>query len=576
MSDQPRMVPDWPANPFPNPGGISEGPAAWPVDPFDVRTTGPTEPLTRAEPAAPPPRQAGRGSSDLSFMARGGVVNIASVAASVLLNFALTLIVTRGFGTAVAGVFFEIVGLFQIISNAAELGADAGFLRFIPRYRALNRTQDVRRVLHVGIWPALVGGALIGWAMYAFAPQLGSLFFQTNGRADPLAVRFIKLLAPLVPLAGVSSVLMSASRGFGAMLPTAVIENAGKSLLRFLAALAVVVLGLKTFALGVGWAFPIVIGLWIVAVWTHRLLRRAERRDRYSRRDTRRYRDLASEFWRFSAPRGLVGALTTTQLWLDTLLVGGLLSTSEAAIYTVSTRFIAVSVLVIAALNIVIAPQISALMSMGEKRRAEGVYHTATEWIILSSYPPTFALATFAPLLLSFFGPQYVQGQTVLMGLSLGALFYLSTGPLVTVLVMGGKSGWSLFNQVASLGTNIVLNLILIPRMGINGAALAWALTGVVGQGTALIEVKLFLGLSPYHRRAFLAALGTGVIYGLGGLLTRLLFGASWPAFVGYLAVASGVYAAFLWRFRGMFRLGELKRALRDRGSERRGTLQPS
>jgi O-antigen/teichoic acid export membrane protein len=574
MSDQPRVAPDWPANPFPNPGGLAEGPAAWPFDPFEVRTTGPTQPLPQTEAATRPARRTDR-PSDLSFMARGGVVNLASVAASVLLNFGLTLIVARGFGTAVAGVFFEIIGLFQIISNAAELGADAGFLRFIPRFRAQHRTQDVRRVLHVGLWPALVGGALIGWAMWAFAPQLGSLFFQTNGHADPLAIRFIRLLAPLVPLAGVSSVLMSASRGFGAMLPTALIENAGKSLARAAAALAVVVLGLKTFALGVGWAFPIAIGLWIITVWTYRLLKRAERRDRYSRRDTRKYRDLAAEFWRFSAPRGLVGALTTTQLWLDTLLVGGLLSTSEAAIYTVSTRFIAISVLVIAALNIVIAPQISALLTMGEKRRAEAVYHTATEWIILSSFPPTFALATFAPLLLSLFGPQYVQGQTVLMGLSLGALFYLSTGPLVTVLVMGGKSGWSLFNQVASLATNIVLNLVLIPRMGINGAALAWALTGVVGQGTALVEIKVFLGLSPYHRRAFLAALGTGVIYGLGGLVARWLFGATIWSFVGYLAVATLLYLGFLWRFRGVFRLGELKRAVRDRGGERRGTLQP-
>jgi O-antigen/teichoic acid export membrane protein len=509
-------------------------------------------------------------------MARGGIVNLGSVTASVLLNFALVLIVTRGFGTNVAGVFLEIIGLFMIISNAAELGADAGYLRFIPRYRAMHRTRDVRRILHVGLWPTLIGGSLIGWAMFAYAPDLGSLFFKTTEHVtDPLAVRFIKLLAPFVPLAGVSSVLMSASRGFGAMLPTALIENAGKSLFRALAALAVVVLGLKTIALGVGWALPIPIGLWIIIVWTRKLLRRAERGDRYNRRDTRRYRDLAAEFWRFAVPRGFVGALTTTQLWLDTLLVGGLLSTSEAAIYTVSTRYIAVSVLVIAALNIVIAPQISALLSMGERRRAEGVYHTATEWIILSSFPPTFALATFAPLLLSLFGPQYIAGQDVLMGLSIGALFYLSTGPLVTVLVMGGKSGWSLFNQVASLTTNIVLNLILIPHLGINGAALAWALTGVVGQGTALIEVKVFLGLSPYHRRAFVAALATSVIYGVGGVLVRMLFGATWPAFIGYLVVASALYAAFLWRFRRTFRLGELRKALRDRGGERRGTLQP-
>ena len=44
--------------------------------------------------------------------------------------------------------------------------------------------------------------------------------------------------------------------------------------------------------------------------------------------------DLAPEFWRFAAPRGLAGALNTSQVWINTLFVGGLASTAEAAIYT--------------------------------------------------------------------------------------------------------------------------------------------------------------------------------------------------------------------------------------------------
>jgi O-antigen/teichoic acid export membrane protein len=563
--------------PFPDPfaTGAAVGaaePTVWPIDPFEGPTPEPT--VVPPRPSQGPSPGGRRG--DVANLAQGGLLSFGSTIVGAVLQFAMVAIVTRGFGVATAGVFFEVIGLFLILTNAAELGADAGVLRLIPRYRALHRTQDVRSILHIAFWPTLVAGVAVAAATWTYAPQLANLFFKTAHATDPRAVRLIRLFVPALPLSCVATALFSASRGFGAMLPTVGISNVGNSLFRAVAALAVVYLGLGIPALGLAWVIPVLVNFLVIIVWDRRLLQRAERRDRYDRQDRRRLRELGAEFWRFAAPRGLVGALSTTQLWLDTLLVGGLVSTTESAIYTASSRFVAISIFVIAALNIVIAPQLSSLLSLGEKRRAENVYHTATEWVILSSWPPTFVLATFAPLLLSLFGRQYVAGQTVLMTLSIGALFFLSTGPLGTVLVMGGKSGWSLLNAALSLSTNIGLNLLLVPKFGMNGAALAWALTGVVGQGSALIEVRVFLKLSPYHRRAFLAALASTVVYGGGGMLFRVLFGATIPSLLGYLAAATLVYAAFLWRFRQAFRLGELRRAIRQRGAERARTLQPA
>jgi O-antigen/teichoic acid export membrane protein len=502
------------------------------------------------------------------------VLNLGGVALNAILTFGLGAIVTRGFGAGTAGVFFEAIALFMIVSNTAELGAQAGVLRLIPRYRALERTQDVRPVLYVGLAPTILGGILLGWAMFAFAPALRDLFFETNRPNDPRVVNYIRLLAPFIPLAAVSTVMVSATRGFGAMIPNLAIDTVGKPLLRVLGTVAVLALNLGVIALGVAWAAPILLGQIAVVVWLRRVLKRAERRDRYDRRDKRPVGVLASEFWRFSWPRGLVATLSTTQLWLDTLLVGGIVSTSEAAIYTASTRYVGVSLLAIAAIHLVISPQISALLSLGDRERARTVFQTATEWIMLSSWPVSLALATFAPLLLSLFGPEFTQGQTALFLLALGSLGFLATGPVSVVLVMGGKSGWSLLNQSTALAVNIVLNLILIPRYGMNGAAWAWVISGLFSQGAALIQVRLLLGLSPFSRGALLAAAGAGVIYGLGGVLARLGLGETVIGFITYLVVATTIYAGFVWRFRRAFRLGALRAGMR-RGGERRDTAQP-
>mgnify|MGYP000290591202 CR=1 FL=1 len=49
-----------------------------------------------------------------------------------------------------------------------------------------------------------------------------------------------------------------------------------------------------------------------------------------------------------------------------------------------------------------------------------------------------------------------------------------------SVLLLGGKSTWVLIDKVVVLVVNVGLNLVLIPRFGILGAAMAWAVSIVV------------------------------------------------------------------------------------------------
>src|SRR3954451_18662053 len=83
--------------------------------------------IARAGPR-PPDRP-----SDLSAVARGGALNFAASVAAALLQFALGVAVARTLPAASAGAFFQAVALFLILSNSAELGADTGLVRSVPR-----------------------------------------------------------------------------------------------------------------------------------------------------------------------------------------------------------------------------------------------------------------------------------------------------------------------------------------------------------------------------------------------------------------------------------------------------------
>jgi O-antigen/teichoic acid export membrane protein len=167
---------------------------------------------------------------------------------------------------------------------------------------------------------------------------------------------------------------------------------------------------------------------------------------------------------------------------------------------------------------------------------------------------------------MGLFGPEYVAGDTALLILCGGMLVNLATGNVTTVLLMGGKSSWNLYNAAASLTLNVVLNLILTPAMGITGAAIAWAASLIFINVAPLVQVGLFLDMRPPFGPGFvLVALATATCYGAFGLLLRYTLGMSVTTLALYVVAATALYAAALWRFREQLRLTELLHVARLR-----------
>jgi len=77
--------------------------------------------------------------------------------------------------------------------------------------------------------------------------------------------------------------------------------------------------------------------------------------------------------------------------------------------------------------------------------------------------------------LLAMFGPSFVDGYPVLFILSVGLLLRASIGPAETLLIMAGQQRIAALVYTAAFFLNVSLNFLLIPHLGINGAATATA-----------------------------------------------------------------------------------------------------
>ncbi|HZD37352.1 MAG TPA: polysaccharide biosynthesis C-terminal domain-containing protein [Actinomycetes bacterium] len=501
--------------------------------------------------------------SDVSSLARGGVLNIAATAAAAVLGFVLVVVVTRGLGAHGAGSFFEVIGLFTILANSAELGADTGLVRAVARSRALGAVSELRRLARVAILPVLAGGFLFAAVTWLAAPWLTRIFLRGVDQATGVAD--IRLLVAFLPLTAVTLVALAGTRGFATMIPYALVESIGKPLGRVVLVSLVLLAGLGGTAALLAWAVPSAVGCLAALLVLARLVRAAERADRSVAAGARPIRRLGAEFWRFSAPRGLAGAFQVTVVWLNILLVGALHSTSDAGVYAAVSKLVQVGVFATEAVRIAIAPQISALLARHERARAQVLYQVGTWWLVGLCWPLYLGLLAFGPVVLRVFGPEFVRGSTALAILSVAMLVNLGTGNVTTILLMGGKSSWNLLNTLLSLALNVGLNLLLVPRMGLTGAAIAWTASILFENLLATVQVWLLLRLQPFGRGWFVAALQSTLCLGGLGLAARALFGETLAGLVAFVALAIPSYLVLLWRSRATLQLGALNEAIKLR-----------
>jgi O-antigen/teichoic acid export membrane protein len=177
-------------------------------------------------------------------------------------------------------------------------------------------------------------------------------------------------------------------------------------------------------------------------------------------------------------------------------------------------------------------------------------------------------MAAFAPVLMGVFGPHFVSGETALLILSLAMLVNMGTGAVRAALSMGGRSGWVLLDNLAALVINIVLNAVLIPNMGMTGAAIAWAASIVVGNMLPLAQVYRLWGLQPVSAGGIRVVVATGS-YAIVCLVVRAFAGASAGSLMVAVVVGLAVYACALWLIRDDLRVNVFREALSVRRARR-------
>jgi O-antigen/teichoic acid export membrane protein len=196
-------------------------------------------------------------------------------------------------------------------------------------------------------------------------------------------------------------------------------------------------------------------------------------------------------------PSIFIAGMGVLQNSIDRVMIGSLLNTDLSGIYNAATRTATLVAFGLQAVNAMLAPMVSGMHSTGDTRQLQRVLRMAAWGLFSYTALGSVALIAFGPWVLALFGEEFAAGYAPLVIMVLAQTVNATCGSVGLLLQMTGHQRKVATVLAVTAVLNVALNVVLIPRFGMNGAAAATGITMVVWNLTMLVIVKRVLNLNP-------------------------------------------------------------------------------
>ena len=253
----------------------------------------------------------------------------------------------------------------------------------------------------------------------------------------------------------------------------------------------------------------------------------------------------------FSSAAYGIGALQFLLSQSDKIVLGYYLDAKRVGIYAVAMALVGFVAVALDSVNQIFSPIISELHAAENHAVLQRLYATLTKWVVILTIPLALSMSVYAHSLMSIFGPSFQSGGAVVTIGAVGQLFNCAVGSVGFLLLMSGNQAQLMKIESVSVALLIGLNILLVPRSGIAGAAIATTVTTIITNIWELVSVRRILKLFPYNA-GYIKLVWPGVFAIAGTVaLARAMSGinAPWKVAGAGLLLAYVVFIGMIFLF---------------------------
>ena len=418
-----------------------------------------------------------------AHMVRGTVGTFGLKVLNTVLAFGTSLLLARLLGAKEYGVYAYAISWAQLLAVPAVMGLNTLLVREVAKYKTLEDWGSLRGILR---WSDRV----VLLTSIGIAAIFSLIVWFLRGKFSPEVRTALWIAMGLVPLLSFLLLRQGGLQGLGY-----VVEAQVPQLFLLPATFLVLTVGVY-FVFGLSGAVAVglrfIAGLVAVATALFSLRRHlpelaTDAPSLYRQR----------EWLRSTLPLLFVGTAGIINQRISTVMVGGMLGPEKAGILDVALRGASLVSFTLMAVNMPLAPAVAKLHAKGERERLQSLVTKSARVALLGSLPIALGMILFGRWVLLIFGREFTGGSTVLAILSAGQLVNVAMGSVALLLNMSGHERDTARGIGITALVSVVLSAVLIPVWGVEGAAVANAVSTTTWNVLLAMSVRKRLCIYP-------------------------------------------------------------------------------
>ena len=431
----------------------------------------------------------------LKLLVKSSFIIFIGIFISKILAYFYRIVIAREFGPEIYGIFSLAIMIMAWFITIFSLGIIDGIIRFISIYRGKNEKDKIKYLVKLSSTFLLISGIIAGLIMYFSASYISiNLFHNEN------LISFIKWLGIFLPVYLFASFFLSVLQAYEKITWYSFIRNILDNGIKLLAIIIFIWIGFNSknaviYSYILGFVSMFLLSFYLCTYKIPELFKKYKLK---SEDKNIIRKDLFSYSW----PLVFSGMIATILTQIDSFAIGYYNNAAQVGIYNTAVPIASLLGVIPSLLIPLFFPIITKEFSRNNKELIKGLTKQFGKWVFIFNLP-FFIIMIFFPgaIINLFFGPSYIAAENSLRLLSIGFLFYSIFIISENTLSMAGKTKIILLDITIASILNLVLNIIFVPKYGINGAALATMISYIVWGLLSFFQSNHYVSIIPIKRK---------------------------------------------------------------------------
>lgn len=413
-----------------------------------------------------------------------------------VIRYIFIALLARIIGPIYLGIYSLGNSVTQISESIGKAGLDVGIMRFVSMHDSMDNSAEIKQYIKSALRMGFVFSVLIMIIQIVLAGWLTDNIFKETGLLKIVLITYAFSLPFYVSIA----IAAAATRGFKMVKYSVLVLNILNPTILLISAIISYLLISHEMVILLPIVVTGVIGFFVISKLLNKISGIS-------------YNGIiAGQFnntlLKFSIPLMFIVILGTMMHWMDIMMLGYFTDARTVGLYHPAIRTAGLQQGILSSFIGIFAPMFTGYFAKNNHKKMSEIYKLVTRWLLTIILPFTVVVIIFPENVMLLFGNDFYNVAPSLIILTIAMAIYSIFGTSGTALTVTGLQKYNLINAIVAIVINGTLNIILIPKLGILGAAWATFYSLIFVSVLRVVEFWYFTKHHPFSLSLYKSGIG--------------------------------------------------------------------